>query len=170
MVETSWSVLRQLLIDRYDDLRARLTRRVGSADLASEALHELFLNLDRSDSPGSIASPGAYLFRAAFNIASDARRREGRHARRATVHPLANVPDRAPGPDGIVESKVELAALIEALRALPARQRAILIAARYEQLPRAEIAKRYNISRRLVQLELQRALEACKDHLDGKNV
>ena len=71
--------------------------------------------------------------------------------------------------DGIAEARFELATLADALLQLPPRQRAILIAARYEQIPRAEIAKRYNISRRLVQAELQRALETCKNYLDSRN-
>lgn len=170
MAETSWMALRQLLVDRYDDLRNRLARRLGSADMASEALHEVYLRLDRTDSPGAVASPTAYLFRAAFNVASDVWRTERRHARQMTVDGLNEIPDRMPGPDGIAEAKLELAMLVDALLRLPPRQRAILIAARYEQIPRAEIAKRYKISRRLVQAELQRALEACKDYLDDKSV
>lgn len=170
MAETTWPGLRQLLVDRYDDLRRRLTRRLGSADLASEALHEVYLRLDRGEGPGTVASPAAYLFRAAFNVASDMRRIESRHARRTIVDGFNEVPDLAPGPDGITEAKIDLATLVEALRTLPPRQQAILIAARYQQIPRAEIAKRHKISRRLVQLELQRALEACKDYLDKKNV
>jgi RNA polymerase sigma factor (sigma-70 family) len=168
VTETSRATLRQLLVDRYEDLRSRLTRRLGSVDLASEALHEVYLRLDRAEGPGAVASPTAYLFRAAFNIASDKRRTESRRAFRTTGDGLDDLPDRTPGPDSIAESKVELATLVQALLALPPRQRAILIAARYQQVPRAEIAKRYNISRRLVQLEMQRALEACKDYLDGK--
>ncbi|MEW6644098.1 MAG: sigma-70 family RNA polymerase sigma factor [Pseudomonadota bacterium] len=169
MTETSWAGLRQLLVDRYHDLRERLTRRLGSAELASEALHEVYLRLDRTDAPGTVASPGAYLFKAAYNVASDRRRSERRHARRAVADAdiMLDIPDRRPGPDGIVEARVELAALARALMALPPRQRAILIAARYQQLPRAEIARRFGISRRTVQFELQRALEACRDHLEA---
>jgi RNA polymerase sigma factor (sigma-70 family) len=166
--ETSWASLRQLLVDRYYDLRDRLTRRLGSIELASEALHEVYLRLDRADRPGVVNSPAAYLFRAAYNIASDHRRTENRHAGRAVVDGL-DIPDRSPGPDGIAEARAELAALERALLTLPPRQRAILIAARYELIPRAEIARRYKISRRLVQAELQRALEACKNYLE-KNV
>jgi len=159
-----------LLIDRYDDLRVRLARRLGSTDLASEALHEMYLRLDRADHPGPIASPSAYLFRAPYNLATDMRRTEARQARQTMVGGFDELVDEAPGPDGIAEAKVELDALVQALQALPPRRRAILIAARYERLPRAEIAKRYKISRRVVQLELRRALEACKDFVDGKNV
>ncbi|MDI4234818.1 sigma-70 family RNA polymerase sigma factor [Bradyrhizobium sp. 31Argb] len=170
MSETTWASLRQLLVDRYYDLRDRLTRRLGSAELASEALHEVYLRLNRTDNPGSVSSPAAYLFKAAYNIASDRRRTEYRRGHQVPIDAvLHDIPDQRPGPDGISEAKIELAALTEALLALPPRQRAILIAARFEQIPRAEIAKRYKISRRQVQFELQRALEACKDYID-KNV
>ena len=37
MTETTLVGLRRLLLDRYDDLSARLTRRLGSAELASDA-------------------------------------------------------------------------------------------------------------------------------------
>jgi RNA polymerase sigma factor (sigma-70 family) len=167
MAETSWLSLRQLLVERYFDLRDRLTRRLGSAELASEALHEVYLRLHRVDDPGAVASPAAYLFRAAYNIATDHRRTENRHTRQVVADALLEIPDSQPGPDGIVEAKIEIAALARALLTLPPRQRAILIAARYEQIPRAEIARRHGISRRLVQFELQRALESCREYLDN---
>ncbi|MFM9503862.1 sigma-70 region 4 domain-containing protein, partial [Listeria monocytogenes] len=44
---------------------------------------------------------------------------------------------------------------------LPARQREILLAARIDQMPRAEIAERFGISVSLVEKELQRAQEYC---------
>ncbi|MDY0242588.1 MAG: sigma-70 family RNA polymerase sigma factor [Rhodospirillaceae bacterium] len=166
MTETSWTNLRQVLADRYYDLRDRLARRLGSSELASEALHDAYLHLDRVGSPGVVDSPAAYLFKTAFNIATDHRRGETRRSNRTVADEAADIPDRNPGPDDIAEARSDLAALRRALLALPPRQRAILIAARYEQIPRAEIARRYNISRRMVQFELQRALEACKDYLD----
>jgi RNA polymerase sigma factor (sigma-70 family) len=166
MSDTSWIGLRQLLVERYYDLRDRLTRRLGSMDLASEALHEVYLRLDRIGDPGSVTHPAAYLFRAACNAANDALRIENRYARQRAASPLNDLPDRSPGPDDTVEARIELEVLASALMTLPRRQREILIAARYEQIPRAEIAKRYGISRRQVQIELQRALETCKDYLD----
>jgi RNA polymerase sigma-70 factor (ECF subfamily) len=167
--DVSWESLRRLLVDQYDHLRNRLARRLGSADLASEALHEVYLRLGRTDDPGPIANPAAYLFRSAYNLASDMRRMEERHSRRAIVDGLETLVDQAPGPDGIAESKLELEALSEALLLLPRRQRAILIEARYSRTPQAEIARRHNISKRLVQRELQRAHESCKELVDGKN-
>ena len=47
MAETTWALLRDLLTDRYTEFKVRLTRRLGSEELASESLHETWLRLHR---------------------------------------------------------------------------------------------------------------------------
>jgi hypothetical protein len=54
MAETTWALLRDLLTDRYTEFKVRLTRRLGSEELASESLHETWLRLNRSGHVGSI--------------------------------------------------------------------------------------------------------------------
>lgn len=164
--ETSWAALRQLLVDHYDDLRRRLTRRLGSDDLARETLHELYLRMDRSGSAGTLVRPSTYLLTSAVNLARDRWRTENRRARRATVDALYDLIDENPGPDRTVEAQSEFEAFNRALAQLTPRQRTIVVAVRFEQLSRPEIAKRLDISRSLVQLELQRALEFCEIFLE----
>jgi RNA polymerase sigma-70 factor (ECF subfamily) len=162
---TSWTALRQLLVDRYDDLRRRLTRRPGSDDLARETLHELYLRMDRQQSIGVLRSPSTYLLTAAVNLARDRLRTENRRARRGAGEARYDRIDARPGPDRSVEGQSEFEAFSRALSQLTPRQRTIILAVRLEQLSREEIAKRLNISRSLVQLELQRALEFCEDFI-----
>jgi DNA-directed RNA polymerase specialized sigma24 family protein len=61
MTVDSISSLRSLLLAEYVDFDRRLTRRLGSPDLASEALNETYLRLARMRSiaaaPRSAASP-----------------------------------------------------------------------------------------------------------------
>ncbi|WP_454617682.1 RNA polymerase sigma factor [Bradyrhizobium cenepequi] len=166
--ETSWAALRQLLVDHYDDLRRRLTKRLGSDDLARETLHELYLRMDRSEAVGTLHSPSTYLLTAAVNLARDRWRTESRRARRVTVDALYDLIDENPGPDRTIEAQSEYEAFSRALAQLTPRQRAIVMAIRFERLSRPEIAKRLNISRSLVQLELQRALEFCRDFIQTK--
>lgn len=166
---TSWTALRRLLVEHYDELRRRLTRRLGSADAAHETLHELYLRLDRSDGVGTLRHAPSYIQTAAVNLARDRWRTENRRARRVDVDALQELIDENPGPDRIAEDHSTLEALKRALDQLTPRQRAIMIAARLEQRSQAEIAKRLNISTRLVQLELQRALEHCAAYL-AKNL
>ncbi|WP_371425255.1 RNA polymerase sigma factor [Tardiphaga sp.] len=164
--ETSWAALRQLLVDHYDDLRRRLTRRLGSDDLARETLHELYLRMDRSGSAGTLIRPSTYLLTSAVNLARDRWRTENRRARRVTVDALYDLIDENPGPDRTVEAQSEFEAFNRALARLTPRQRTIVVAVQFEQLSRSEIAKRLDISRSLVQLELQRALELCEIFLE----
>jgi RNA polymerase sigma-70 factor (ECF subfamily) len=163
--ETDWSTLRQLLVERYDDFRQRLTRRLGSADAAQESLHELYLRMDRPDSAGVLDNPSSYILTSAVNLARDRWRTENRRAQRVDMDALYELIDETPGPDRIAEGHLAFEALKRALDQLTPRQREIMIAVRFEQLTQPEIARRLNISSRLVRLELQRALEHCESSL-----
>jgi RNA polymerase sigma-70 factor (ECF subfamily) len=163
--ETDWSTLRQLLVERYDDFRQRLTRRLGSADAAQESLHELYLRMDRPDSAGALQNPSSYILTSAVNLARDRWRTENRRAKRIDIDALYDLIDETPGPDRVAEGRLTFEALKRALDQLTPRQREIMVAVRFEHLTQPEIAKRLNISPRLVRIELQRALEHCEASL-----
>jgi RNA polymerase sigma factor (sigma-70 family) len=160
--ETSWTALRELLVERYDHLRQRLARRLGSTDVAHETLHELYLRMDRTDSVGALQNPTGYILTSAVNLARDRWRTEHRRAQRADVDALYEIIDENPGPDRIIEGRQAFESLRRALDQLTPRQRDIMIAVRFERLTQPEVAKRLNISARLVRIELQRALEHCE--------
>jgi len=69
VVEPTKGVLRNLLLSSYEDLANWLTRRLGSQELAREALQETYLRLERGNEIGPVHSPKAYLLRTAINIA-----------------------------------------------------------------------------------------------------
>jgi RNA polymerase sigma factor (sigma-70 family) len=163
--ETSWAALRQLLVARYDEFQRRLSRRLGSVDVAQETLHELYLRLDRPDSAGTLQNPGAYLLTSALNLARDQWRAEQRRGERVDMDELYAIVDENPGPERIIESRRAVELLSRALLTLTSRQRKILLAARVERLTQPEIAKRLNISERYVRTELQRALRHCHRYL-----
>ncbi|MGY3587623.1 DNA-directed RNA polymerase specialized sigma24 family protein [Bradyrhizobium sp. USDA 4341] len=50
MTEASLTLIRRLLVERYDELKRRLARRLGSAELAGEALQDAWLRIARVDS------------------------------------------------------------------------------------------------------------------------
>ncbi|MEW6439021.1 MAG: sigma-70 family RNA polymerase sigma factor [Pseudomonadota bacterium] len=165
MTDTSWASLRQLLTERYDDLRARLARRLGSADLASETLHETYLHLNRGVPLGHVHNPEAFLFRVATNIATDRRRREKRLAKQRDIRALLAVPDEAPNPAQLIETRQEIERLEAAIEELTARRRTILLWSRIEGLPLRKIAARLEISQRLVEIELKHALDHCAERV-----
>jgi RNA polymerase sigma-70 factor (ECF subfamily) len=161
MTDATLAALRQLFLDRYDDLKARLTQRLGSGDLAGDAMQDTWLRLARADVAGVVRSPGSYLFRTVLNVANDHRRSEKRHLTAVEIESLLNLADDTPDPEQVVEARSDLHAFEAVLAELPPRQRAILLAARIDSLPLQEIADRLGVSLRLVSKELRLAHEHC---------
>lgn len=164
MAETTWALLRDLLTDRYTEFKVRLTRRLGSEELASESLHETWLRLHRPGHVGSIERPSAYLLRIAINIATDRLRSERNRARRSEIEAVLGTGGEPPDPALELQARRELQVVERAIRELPDRPRMILIASRLEGLTHQAIAERLGISRRTVLYELKRVVE----HLDAQ--
>ncbi len=162
MTETALTIIRRLFVDRYDDLKARLTQRLGSADLAGDAMQDTWLRLSRAESIGAVQSPRSYLFRIALNVAEDRRRMERRQRISAIeIESLLELPDHAPTPEQTMLARSDLEAFEAIVNELPERRRVIFLAARLGNVPRQEIADRLSISRQLVAKELRLALEHC---------
>lgn len=157
--------LRDLLIQDYVKLRNWLMRRVGSADLATEILHETYLRLDAHGAPHN---PGAYLYRALLNVAADSRDAERRWVDKATIEAARRGDDRELDPEDILHARQQWKVLLAALDELPARRRDVFLAARLEELPHREIAKRFGISTDTVDRELKQAFEFFAKRLDKK--
>jgi RNA polymerase sigma factor (sigma-70 family) len=166
MTETSWATLRELLVIKYEDFRKRLTRRLGSDDLAKELLHETYLHLSRADQPAPIRRPESYLFRIALNVAAGQRRSEPREATRLEIEAAIGVVDEAAQTERAVAARFDLAVLERAIEDLPQRRRSIFLAARVQEQPIQAIADSLGISRRLVELELKQALIFCAARLE----
>jgi RNA polymerase sigma-70 factor, ECF subfamily len=168
VIDTARSFLRQLLVAGYADLKQRLTRRFGSADLATEVLHETWLRLDGSAELGAVRQPHSYLYRMVLNVAADRRQQETRWASRAEIEMLRHADDDLLDPERIVAARSEIAALERVLAELPPLRRAICVAALVEEQPYRSIAARFGISLRSVEREMSRALAHCSQRLDKK--
>jgi RNA polymerase sigma factor (sigma-70 family) len=166
MVSFERPSLRQLLVAGYTDIRRRLTRRLGSEDLASEVLHETYLRLGSAGDTAIIHRPSDYIFRVALNVASDQRRAGSRRLNYSEVEALYHFSDSVIETEHGIEARSELAALGRAFEGLTPRRRAIIIAVRVNGTPHAELARRFGISERMVDKELRRALEHCADQLE----
>lgn len=161
MTESSLAVLRQLLVAGYDELRAKLTQRLGSADIAGEVVQDTWLRLHYAEHIGEIRSPARYLFRIALNVARDRLLLERRYLNAGEIEQMLDLPDQTADPATIAEARSELKFVEKLIAELPPRQRDILVAARLDGLPRAEIARRLGISLSLVEKELKQAHEYC---------
>lgn len=161
MTDISLLALRQLLIAHYDELKAKLTLRLGSSELAGDAVQDTWLRLHHAESVGRVTSPANYLFRIALNIARDRLVSERRYLTSVQVDQMLDVADETPSPSSIAETRSELQLVEKLISELPSRQREILVAARLDGLPRREIAARLGISLSLVEKELKQAHEYC---------
>jgi len=157
--------LRSLFLERYNDFRNQLKRRLGSEDLAHDAMQEAFLKVNDLPASSSIQQPAAYLFRVALNIAEDQRRKDSRLLTGVEISELIHITDEAADPARIAQGRSQVDAFQRALRKLPERTQQMLLAARVHELPHAEIARRYGVSERIVSKELKRALEHCAREL-----
>ncbi|WP_407180781.1 RNA polymerase sigma factor [Bradyrhizobium sp. STM 3562] len=145
----------------YDELKAKLARRLGSDEVAADAVQDTWLRLQRFKSVGQVDNPAGYLLRIALNVARDRLRAERRYLTAEQLESMVDLPDDAADPASVMEAKSELELIEMLIRELPERQRAILIAARLDGLPRHEIARRMGISLSLVEKELKQAHEYC---------
>ncbi|WP_313624333.1 RNA polymerase sigma factor [Achromobacter sp.] len=153
--------LLSIFLERYNDFRGQLKRRLGSEDLAHDAMQETYLKVSDLPPSSSIQQPAAYLFRVALNIAEDQRRRDSRLLTGVEISELINMTDEAADPARIAQGRSQIDAFRRALRGLPERTQQMLLAARVHELPHAEIARRYGVSERIVSKELKRALDHC---------
>jgi RNA polymerase sigma-70 factor (ECF subfamily) len=164
----SGSPLQRLLVERYEDLRRRLSRRLGSEDEAQETLQETYVRIEGIAAPEKLRSPLSYLMRTALNVAFDKRWRRAPPVEALPLEEL-DVADGDPGPARAAEGRLELEHLVSALSELTERQRAILIAARLEWTNHPRIADHLGISRRMVLIELKRALQHCSRRLSRED-
>lgn len=136
-------------------------------DEADDLAQETFLRAHRSGGLGGVRNLRAYLLQAARNLFRDRLRRD----RLAEFVPLEDsvsdrVHDRAPSPEAVAAAREEMAAVLEALAALPERARHAVLLHKFHQLSYAEVAAVMGISPRTVEKHLARGLAACMRALE----
>lgn len=170
MTESSRDLLRQLLLLRYGELRNRLAHSLGSVDRANDALQETWLRLEATAQIGVVHRPQPYLLRIAHNIAVKRRLAERETTTLDDARAALSLVDDAPDPERAVAGKSESMALERALAELSPRRRDILLASRVEGVSLSEIAARYGLSQRMVEMELKVALVHCGRRMGRKIV
>lgn len=161
--------LRDALAADYQGLAKRLTRCLGSSDVAHETLHETFLKVDRVSDAVEIRSPLDYLFRIALNVAKDRNKRDRHLLSSGEIAAIMDVVDEQPDPALVAESRFEIAEFQKALSELPQRRREVFIAAHIEHIPHRDIAHRFGINIRTVEFDIQHAMEYLSARL-GRRV
>ena len=89
-------------------------------------------------------------------IARNLYRAEGKRTARRVALPDA-LPDRKPGPEVVVGGRLELAAVLEALQALPEVDRAAVLMHALDEMPYAGIAEALGLSVAAVKVKVHRS-------------
>ncbi len=154
---------------RYEELKNKLAQRLGSVELASDALQDTWLRLSFGKPAADVYNPGIICFgphsTQRWTIADS----EKRHLTAIEIDSLIELPDEAPDPARVAEGRSAIRRLEAILAELPPRQREILLAAAWTTSPRQEIADRLGVSLRLVSKELRLAQEHCLARRDEPN-
>ena len=169
MTEDVRPALLDFLTQSYGDLKRRLTRALGSDDLAGDALHDTWLHLRRMEgTKEEILNPRAFVLRMAVNTAITSLRSQNRAVPRCEVEALLEVADPAPGPEQIIAARIELDTLMASVGIMPKRRQDILLLVRVQGMAQRDVAKRLGVSLSTVEQELKKAHLHCAARMRGR--
>lgn len=137
----------------------------GNAAMAEDAVAEVFARLYRRWQPGAIDDVDAYLRRAVVNeIGGEFRRRARRRAR-----PLPPTATTATSATSAEDAVTERDRRWEALRRLPARQRAVLVLRYFDDASEARVAEILEMPTGTVKSTTARGLDGLRRILEGND-
>jgi hypothetical protein len=108
MADASRDFLRRHYLLAYDELKARLTKRLGSAELARDALQDTWLRLETSPPAAPVDRPYPYLLRVALNLALRSAQRTRENLTLDDARAAIILVDESPSPAQICEARAEL--------------------------------------------------------------
>jgi len=165
------------LMTRYAELLFRYLVRLlqnesEAEDLAQETFVRIYQNRERFKSGSRFST---WLFAIATNLARDRQRWRARHPQLSleaeseqTATPLADrLPGHQPTPADCLETSERVAAIRQAVAALPEDLRTPLILAEYEDRSHAEIAAILKCSAKAVEMRIYRARQQLSTRLAG---
>lgn len=154
------------IVDFYDhassDLHRLLARKLGNPDEAREVAHDAFEKLLRQAQRETIRDLRRFFFTMANRMALDVLRRREVQGRFLRAQPVDDSGDLYSGddPERILIGRERLAAVQQALTALPGKTRHIFLLHRFEGHTYAEISRQVGLSQKSVEYHMNRALMA----------
>lgn len=148
-------------------LQRRIRAQVGSAEEASDLVHEAFSRLLGARTGASLRNPAAFLNQIVRNLLID---RSRRAAVRPSIVPLEVEGDFAIPPEQgqaleLEQMRQRYHAIIDGL---PPRTREVFLLHRVDELGYREIAERLDISIRTVEWHVAQAIYRIGKELDGE--
>jgi RNA polymerase sigma factor (sigma-70 family) len=154
----------------HDALYRYLLHKLHHTQSAEDLTQEVFLRLLRTADHNMVRNPQAYVFGVAFNVLYEFRMHERRAAviydSDALTQVTNNLADAAPTPQELSEQRSQQRVLEGVMAQLSPMQQAVLLMAKRQELPHAEIARRLGISIGTVRKHLARAVSQFRKNFD----
>lgn len=152
-------------------LRAYLRGAFPAVRDVEDVVQESYLRIWRTRAAQPVRSARAFLFRIARNLALDLVRRD-RVAPFSPVRDLEglSVLDHGSSPDRVLDTQEKLMFLADAIEALPARCREVVILRKIQGLSQREVAARLGLAEKTVEAQLARGISRCEDYLCQRGV
>lgn len=164
--EETQSAVTELFGEHNRTLVSFLAMRLHSVSEAKEVAQEAYVRVLQLDKPGASSFLRAYLFRVASNLAIDRlRRRATQHAAMA-AEPFAELTEDRRDPERVAIAREQILILARCLEELPEKCRRAFLMYRLDELSQAEIAKRLEISDRMVRTYIKQAMVHCRMRLE----
>ena len=158
---------------RRDVLLRFLTARLGHREDAEDVLQELYIRLGRAADTADIHDLGAYLFRAAMNLARDwqrdrsrARTRDMAWVETQRIVVGGQTVDDTPSAENAYGAKQRITAIRNAIEELSPQCRRVFLLHKFEGLTHQEVAERVGISRSTVEKHMHTALRHLMNRLE----
>jgi RNA polymerase sigma factor (sigma-70 family) len=156
----------QELLPHEPMLRAWLRNRFPSLPDIDDLVQEAYTRVLRARAAAPIASPKAFLFATARNVALDLCRREQVAGLQSiTEMEKQSVLEDVPGALETVSRHQELELLTQAIQSLPERCRQVLTLRKIYGLSQKEIAAQLGISEHTVEAQVGNGMRRCADFL-----
>ncbi|MBI4626026.1 MAG: RNA polymerase sigma factor [Verrucomicrobia bacterium] len=141
---------------------------IGDVD---DIVQESYLRIWKARAAQPIRSAKAFLFQVARRLAIDLVRRErASPIRRVSDLAALTVIDVGPGVVETVSRNEKIRMLADAIDTLPGRCREIFILRRLQCIPQREVAARFGLSERTVEVQVYRGLRRCEEFLRARGV
>ncbi|KAB7763883.1 RNA polymerase sigma factor [Xanthomonas sp. LMG 12461] len=158
-----------LFKEHHRALLAFLHCKLGSMADAQDVAQEAYMRIVTLERPDALASPRAYLFHVASNLAVDRLRMRKVRENAAVELPEHDLP-LPPVPERHATASEQLRALTRALQELPAKTSRAFVLHVIEGKDFGMIAKAMNVSERMVRYHVANALAHCRKRFDEAEI
>lgn len=147
-------------------VRSALLRRGRTREDVDDLVHDAWVRMADYAVHHSVADPGAFMMRAALNLAIDEHRARGTRGEEVAMEVVAIV-DPAPEVEARILAQERAARLRACVAQLAPRTRSIFVESRFNGMAHAEIARRYGLSVSAVEKQLAKATMLVAGWMQG---